>query len=271
MISNATGTATTTDLQLSFLNVTQTFQDPSGEEFTAIKDVNLGVRPGEFISIVGPSGCGKSTLLNLTAGLISPTKGRVKHGGQLVEKINTDVGYVTQKDLLLPWRTVSKNISLALEIRGVPAEERKVRVAEILDLVGLTGWERHFPSQLSGGMRKRASLAQTLIYRPSTLLMDEPFGPLDAQLRLILQQQLLEICAQLGTTVLFVTHDLEEAVLLADRVVVFGTAPGRIIDVVDVPFGKDRDFSELRLSEEFRQIYRNAWDKLAPSLEVSAN
>ncbi|WP_232330633.1 ABC transporter ATP-binding protein [Nocardia fusca] len=235
--------------------------------FTAVEHIDLAVAQGEIVTLVGPSGCGKSTLLNMAAGLMPASEGVVEYDGRRVQGVNTQVGYVTQKDLLLPWRTVEYNVGLALEIQKVPKAERRERVTRVLELVGLGGFADRYPSQLSGGMLKRASLAQTLVYEPTTILMDEPFGALDAQLRLALQQELLSICGAYGTTIIFVTHDLEEAILLADRVVVFGKSPGRIVHVEPVNFERPRDLTKLRSLDEFRQVWDELWERLAQQLQ----
>jgi NitT/TauT family transport system ATP-binding protein len=179
---------------------------------------------------------------------------------------NTRVGYVTQQDNLLPWRTVERNIALALEIRGVAESERQHQVSAMIKLVGLTGFERHFPSELSGGMRKRVTLARTLIYRPETLLLDEPFGALDAQLKMQLQGELLDIWNQLRSTVIFVTHDLEEAILLADRVIVMTARPGRVRLDRAVNLPRPRLLDELRQEPRFRETYQELWALLRPEI-----
>ena len=173
-----------TAAEFSFRNVTRTFPADGGMEFIAVRDINLDIKPCSFVCLIGPSGCGKTTLLGMAAGLLRPTTGEVDYRGKQVKSVNTSVGFITQHDNLLPWRTVEKNVAIALEIQNVPKQERKRRVAEVLELVGLTKFAKRYPSQLSGGMQKRASLARGLVYGPSTLLMDEPFGALDAQLRL---------------------------------------------------------------------------------------
>jgi NitT/TauT family transport system ATP-binding protein len=228
----------------------------------ALQEITLQVAPGEFVALVGPSGCGKSTLLNLVAGLIEPTTGTLLYRGAPVHGPNTRVGYLTQTDSLLPWRTVADNVGLALEIRGVQARERHAAVQRQLALVGLAGFERAYPAELSGGMRKRASLAQTLIYDPETLLMDEPFGALDAQLKLLLQQQLLDVFDRSRKTILFVTHDLAEAVALADRVIVFTSRPGRIKLDAPIPLPRPRDVFQIRFTPEFGRLYETLWTAL---------
>ncbi len=228
----------------------------------ALIDINIDVKEGEFLSIVGPSGCGKSTLLNIIAGLLKPTTGEISLDGHLLKGINTKIGYITQKDNLLPWRTTRQNIEIGLEIRDVPKSERKSRAIEIINRVGLAGFEDHFPNELSGGMRKRASLARTLIYNPDVLLMDEPFSAVDAQTRLILENQLLELWSGTGNTILFVTHDLEEAISLSDRVIVFSARPGTAKAVNSIALSRPRDTIKIRFNEDFIKIYGSIWKDL---------
>src|ERR1700676_5476465 len=201
-----------------------------GRTLRALKPLTLDVAGQEFIAVVGPSGCGKSTILDLIAGLLRPSEGTVKYDGVVVARPNVRVGYITQKDTLLPWRNVHDNVGLALElrVRRTSRAAAEARVAAMIDLVGLKGFERHYPGELSGGMRKRATLARTLIYEPETLLMDEPFAAVDAILRVSLHEMLLQLWERQQVTIVFVTHDLEEALLLSDKVVVMGKNPGRI-------------------------------------------
>jgi NitT/TauT family transport system ATP-binding protein len=257
-----------TGMQLQYESVARTFKGPSGS-FVAVRDIDLEVRPGEFVCIIGPSGCGKSTLLNMAAGLLTPSEGTVSYLGKEVRGINTDVGYVTQKDSLLAWRTVERNIALPLELHKVPKADRKKRVAEMLQRVGMEKFAQHYPSQLSGGMRQRAMLAQTWVYEPHTLLMDEPFGALDALLRTQLQEDLLEMWGRERKTILFVTHDLEEAILMADRVVVFGAAPGRILHIENINFERPRDLMDLRSTPEFVDTWKRLWHLLETQINVS--
>lgn len=228
----------------------------------AIADVTLSVQRGEFIAIVGPSGCGKSTLLNLAAGLMTPTTGTVKHLGRPLTSVNTDLGYVTQRDNLLPWRRVRENIGLGLEIKGVSRAERDAAVSEVIDRVGLSGFDKHFPAELSGGMRKRVTLARTLVTEPETLAMDEPFGALDAQLRLVLQDELMRLWSGSSQTCMFVTHDLVEAVMLADRVVAMSARPGVVRQVIDIDIPQPRDVFSLRFDERFSELYQETWEIL---------
>ena len=233
-----------------------------GKPLLACRDVNLQVQRGEFLAVVGPSGCGKSTLLNMMAGLMRPSAGSVCYNGQPVSDVNRRVGYMTQRDNLLPWRTVATNIAIALEIAHVDRAERMRRVDRFVKLVGLSGFEKAYPAELSGGMRKRVALARTLIYDPETLLMDEPFGALDAQLKLILHHELLRIWEESRKTIVFVTHDLTEAITLADRVVVLSGRPGtvKLMQRVDLP--RPRDVFKVRFTERFGELHELLWGAL---------
>lgn len=224
-----------------------------------LRDFNLEVRDGEFLAVVGPSGSGKSTVLNLLAGLEAPTAGGVFCHGKPITGVNSEIGYLTQHDSLLPWLTVAENIAVPLQIKGVEKAGRDRRVGETIANVGLAGFENHHPSQLSGGMRKRAMLARTLIYDPPTIMMDEPFGPLDAQLKLVLQADLLRLWSTTGKTVVFVTHDIVEAITLADRVIVLSRRPSRIKLDETISIGRPRDVHEARFAEGFEDHYRRLW------------
>jgi len=228
----------------------------------ALRDVNLVIEPGQFITFVGPSGCGKSTLLNMVAGLTQPTAGVVRYKGRPVARVNTDVGYITQDDNLMPWRTLRENVEVALEFRGVPASRRREQAAMYIARVGLNGFENHYPHELSGGMRKRTALVRTLIYEPEVILMDEPFGPLDAQTRVILQDELLKLWDGSGKTIVFVTHDLVEAIALSDRIVLFSRAPGRIKQVYRVPLRRPRDVFRIHGEPEFPEFFNRLWNDL---------
>ena len=235
----------------------------------ALSHVTAQVRAGELLAIVGPSGCGKSTLLNLTAGLMEPGLGEVLFDGQAITGVNTRVSYVTQKDNLLPWRTVEANVALPLELGASAAlgdAEKKERVARYLAMVGLRGFEKHYPSELSGGMRKRAQLARSLVYEPDVLLMDEPFGALDAQLKLVLQAELLKTWEGSGKTLIFVTHDLTEAISLADRVIVMSSRPGTIRAIEDIGLGRPRDVFSIRFEPAFGDYFERLWSALREDL-----
>jgi NitT/TauT family transport system ATP-binding protein len=235
-----------------------------GETVLALHPTSIEIAREQFVALVGPSGCGKSTVLNMIAGLQSPTAGRVVYDGAPVRGPNRQVGYMTQKDTLLPWRSVADNIGLALElkIRSVSGGERDRRVAQMIELVGLKSFERHYPGELSGGMRKRVALARSLIYEPETLLMDEPFAALDAQLRLVMHDELLRLTRLRRMTVVFVTHDLGEAITLADRVIVFTGRPGRVKALREIPLAHPRDAFRVRFSEQFAHLHEELWNEL---------
>lgn len=228
----------------------------------AVADVDLKIKSRSIVALIGPSGCGKSTLLNMVAGLYKPSAGQVIYDGRGVSDVNTDVGYMTQKDNLLPWRSVLDNIALPLELTGVARETRYEQARALIRQVGLDGFEDKFPSSLSGGMRKRVSLARMLLYRPKTLLLDEPFAALDAQLRLAMHDLLLRLWSEQQQTIILVTHDLVEAVTLADRVVVFTKRPAMVAmdQIVDLP--RPRDVREVRFTKEFHDIHNSIWDRL---------
>ena len=254
---------------VEFQNVSKVFFKED-KRVHALRNISLEVKNGELLAIVGPSGCGKSTLLNLAAGLMAPGMGEVRYAGKPVEQINTRVSYVTQKDNLLPWRNVESNIALPLEVgpqRGLSASERKTRLAKYIDMVGLTGFEHHYPSELSGGMRKRAQLARSLVYEPDTLLMDEPFGALDAQLKLMLQAELLKTWEGSGKTLMFVTHDLTEAIALADRVIVMSARPGTIRTIAEIRLPRPRDVFTIRFAPEFERYFETLWQALRQDLD----
>lgn len=227
------------DIRIDYRAVGKKFPNKSavnGEDsyVEAVRSVNLNVRDGEVVSLIGPSGCGKSTLLNMGSGLYQPTDGEVILDGERVDAPNSQVGFMLQKDLLLPWRTIQKNVELGLEIMNIPAAERSERSSDLLAKCHLHGFEDHYPHQLSGGMRQRAALARTLAVDPKVLLMDEPFSALDAQTKMILQQDLAETLAAEKKTALFITHDLAEAATLSDRIFVMSPRPGTIIEEIDV-------------------------------------
>lgn len=230
--------------------------------FIAVDDVDLTVGQGEFVSIVGPSGCGKSTLLGLIAGLAKPDAGTVSVRGTEVTEIRRDVGFLFQRDALLPWRTALQNVALGLRYRGVPRSEAAQRSRDWLVQVGLAGFADSYPHQLSGGMRKRVAVAATLAYEPPVVLMDEPFSALDVQTRMMMENDLLELVRRNGQTVLFVTHDLEEAIGMSDRVVVMGASPGRVIAEHPVEIPRPRDLMDVRTDEAFVATYDLLWQQL---------
>jgi NitT/TauT family transport system ATP-binding protein len=254
---------------IAFEDVTVRFATPAGGVHTVMREISLEVEEGRFLAIVGPSGCGKSTLLNLAAGLLAPPEGRVRVFGAALAGINRHAAYLFQQDALLPWRSVLDNVRLGLDFRGVPAGEARDRARQFIARVGLAGFEDRFPHQLSGGMRKRVAVAQSWIVDPRILLMDEPFGALDVQTRQNMENELLGLWQESGKTVLFITHDLEEAIALADRVVVLTAGPARIKGVYDVDLPRPRDVAEIRLSPEFMTLYRQIWSDLRDEVKRS--
>jgi len=226
--------------------------------------ISIDVASGDFVALLGPSGCGKSTLLNAVAGLLDPAEcsveGRIAlDGGRSSAR---RLGYVFQRDTLLPWRTLEENIHVGMEIHGMPTARRQQRTVELIALVGLQGFERYYPHQVSGGMRQRVQLVRTLAYEPEAILMDEPFGALDAQNRMLLQAELLRMWDRRRTTIVFVTHDLAEAITLAQRVVVLSKRPGRVKRVFDIPLPSPRDPFELRASRQFAELETRIWAEL---------
>jgi ABC-type nitrate/sulfonate/bicarbonate transport system ATPase subunit len=226
--------------KLELRTVTHVFGSNHGDIVTALDDITLHIPDKKFVSILGPSGCGKSTIFNIVAGLITPSRGAVYLDGMDISGMVGFVGYMLQKDLLLPWRTVLDNVILGMELQSIPKTQARERAMPYLKRYGLDGFESQYPAALSGGMRQRAALLRTLLYESELVLLDEPFGALDAQTRGDMQQWLLQIWADFNKTVVFVTHDVEEAVYLSDQVVVMTPRPGRIKAVVDIPIARPR-------------------------------
>jgi NitT/TauT family transport system ATP-binding protein len=234
------------------------FQPRTNTRLTALGGVNLAIMDGEFVAIVGPSGCGKTTFLSVVDGLIAATGGRVLVDGEVVTKPGPDRAVVFQDASLLPWRTVQGNVVYGLECVGVPMREAKERAAHFITLVGLAGFEHHYPYELSGGMQQRVNLARALVMDPKILLMDEPFASLDAQTREVMQEELLRIWAQAKKTVLFITHQIDEAIYLSDRVVVFSGRPGRVKDILAVGMERPRPLGVKR-QPRFHAIEDRIW------------
>jgi NitT/TauT family transport system ATP-binding protein len=243
----------TAALQLNHIQIR--FHPTRGEEVLAVEDASLSVHENEFVSLIGPSGCGKSTLLRAAAGLETPTSGEIRVDGVETYRPGADRGMVFQTYTLFPWLTVRENIRFPLAKSGLSEPEKEERIRSYIRLIGLEGFENSFPNQLSGGMRQRVAIARALVYRPRILLMDEPFGALDAQTRLLMQELLLDVWEKQRTTVLFVTHDVEEAILLSDRIFVMTARPGRIKTIVDIHLPRPRRMLELESSPEFN-IYK---------------
>jgi NitT/TauT family transport system ATP-binding protein len=228
----------------------------------ALRDFNLTIARHEIVAIIGPSGCGKSTLLNMVAGLYAPSQGRIVYKGSAVTDVNTDAGYMTQKDNLLPWRSVRDNIAFPLELAGAAKAEREARADAVIRQVGLDGFETRYPNELSGGMRKRVCLARMMLYGAETALLDEPFAALDAQLKLAMHDLLLRLAAENGQTVVFVTHDLMEAVTLADRVIVCTRRPAMIALEQKIDLPRPRDVLNVRFTPQFKELYDLLWERL---------
>ena len=239
----------------------KTFHKASGD-VQAVGGVSMQIAPESITALIGPSGCGKSTLLNMIAGLYAPTSGEVLYDGQAVHGANTDVGYMTQKDNLLPWRTVIDNVAMPLELAGCPISERHEKARAMLAEVGLSGFENKYSNELSGGMRKRACLARMLMYGPQSLLLDEPFAALDAQLRIAMHELLLKLWAQRKQVIVLVTHDLVEAICLADRVIGFTNRPAQISFECSIDLPRPRNVQDMRFTPEFHQIYNDIWGRM---------
>jgi NitT/TauT family transport system ATP-binding protein len=252
-----------TPLAVALEDATVAFRLGDGRVYTAVEKARLTVGQGEFVAIVGPTGCGKSTLLNVAAGLLKPAAGSAKIFGRTLSGLNRDAGYLFQADALFPWKTALDNVAIGLEISGTSRSEALARAQKWLTSVGLGAFASRYPHMLSGGQRKRVGLAQVLIRDPKILLMDEPFGPLDAQTRQIMGNLLLDLWNADRKAVLFVTHDLEEAIALADRVVIMSAGPeARIIGDWRVPLARPRDIFEVRLLPEFHSLHREIWSVL---------
>lgn len=259
-------------------NVSRIFRRRRGqvvasEQMVALQGVDLDIRVGEFLTVVGPSGCGKSTLLNIIVGLLEPTHGELRYAGKPYRGINREIGYVTQADNLFPWRTVLQNVTFGLDMRRIGTyQERRQRALQLLEQVGLDGFAGLYRHELSGGMRQRVNIVRTLAYNPKVILLDEPFGPLDVQNRLQLQDQLLRLWQNRpGTTVIFITHDLTEAIGLGDRVAVMSARPGRVREIVPVTLSRPRDIYTIHTNPTFRVLYDKIWAQLAEEMRATTS
>jgi NitT/TauT family transport system ATP-binding protein len=249
--------------------VTKRFLTPSGGVYTALHDLNLTVQPGEFCAVVGPTGCGKSTTLALVSGLEPASEGEVEVLGKPVHGIAEDIGYVFQTDAVFPWKTVLDNVAAGPRYHGQSTRDAREKAREWISRVGLSGFEDRYPYQLSGGMRKRVALAQSLINEPKILLMDEPFSALDVQTRALMENELLSLWASTRASVVFVTHDLEEAIALADRVFVISAGPGTVKANYPVPLPRPRNVTEIRMQPQFSRIYGEIWNDLKDEVLLS--
>lgn len=250
-------------VRIEIKDLTKRYLTPKGETFTAIKDVTMSVEPGQFCAIVGPTGCGKSTTLAQVSGLERPSVGSVMVGGHMVNGVTRGVSYMFQADSLFPWKSVLNNVMTGPVLLGTPKREATILARDWLRRVGLAGFEDRFPHQLSGGMRKRVAMAAALINRPRILLMDEPFGALDVQTKAIMQNELLDLWEESRPSVLFITHDLDEAVVLSDRVVIMTSSPGSVKDVFDIDLPRPRgDVQAIRHEERFLELQGQIWESL---------
>jgi NitT/TauT family transport system ATP-binding protein len=249
--------------------VTKRFLTPSGAVFTALRDLDMVVQPGEFCAVVGPTGCGKSTTLALISGLEPASEGQVTVLGAPVTGIAKEIGYVFQTDAVFPWKTVLDNVAAGPRYHGVSTHDARDKARDWISRVGLSGFEDRYPYQLSGGMRKRVALAQSLINEPKILLMDEPFSALDVQTRALMENELLSLWANSKASVVFVTHDLEEAIAMADRVFVISAGPGTVKANYPVPLTRPRNVTEIRMQPQFSEIYREIWNDLKDEVLVS--
>lgn len=251
---------------LELNDVTVSFPSPDGSRMTALRDMSLSVEQGELVALVGPSGCGKSTALNVLAGQVRPVSGQVRLAGEPVKGVSPSVGYISQADTLLPWRTVLDNVALAMELRGVEKRERREAARELMARMGLSGFEDNYPRELSGGMKKRAAIARVLAVDPAILMMDEPFGPLDALTKEKLQDEILSLWESTGCTILYVTHDLTEAITLADRVVLMSARPGRVVREYPIDLPRPRRVMDVKFSPRFVELERAIWQDLQGEL-----
>jgi NitT/TauT family transport system ATP-binding protein len=254
--------------RIEIVGVTKRFTTPAGTAFTALRDVTFTVEPGQFCAVVGPTGCGKSTTLSLVSGLDRPSAGLVRVGGHQVKGIAEGTSFMFQADALLPWKTVLRNVAMGPMFRGVAKKQAEANARDWLRRVGLAGFEDHHPHQLSGGMRKRVSLAAALINEPSILLMDEPFGALDVQTKAIMSNELLGLWEQTRPSVVFITHDLEEAVALADRVVVMTVGPGTVKGIYDIDLPRPRGaVQDIRFEPRFLELHQQIWESLREEVQ----
>lgn len=247
---------------------TKEFATPNGGSYFAVRDINLKVEPGKFVSIVGPTGSGKSTILNMAAGLLSPTSGTVQSFGNPVQGVNRRASYMFQQDALLPWKSVIDNVSLGLTLAGVSKAEAHSEARRWLEKVGMKNFADRYPHQLSGGMKKRTAVAQAWIVNPDILLMDEPFSALDVQTRQIMENELLQLWSESGKAVVFITHDLDEAIALSDEVIILGAGPGStVVGSYDINIPRPRDLLDIRDDPSFVELHREIWGRL--KVEVS--
>lgn len=263
--SDATASTKPSSGNISFQGVHVKFSPSNGEDVLVLDDFNLGIPSGQFVSIVGPSGCGKSTLLRVLSGLVPADMGTAHIDGLAIEQSSERIGFMFQRDTLLPWANVQENISIGLELARIPAAKTAERLEELISFLKLSGFEKHMPHQLSGGMRQRVSLGRLLAYDPDIFLMDEPFGALDSQTKTAMGRELLRIWGHHQRTVIFVTHDIEEAVTLSDRIIVLSPRPGRIRLDIKIALERPRDARQLRKSPAYIDYVDQIWREIDTS------
>jgi NitT/TauT family transport system ATP-binding protein len=266
---NMSGRGTLAAPAIELRDATKRFLTPAGLVYTAIRDVTFSVAPGEFCAVVGPTGCGKSTTLGLISGLEQPSEGEVEVMGEPVQGIDRRIGYVFQSDAVFPWKNVLSNVATGPLFRGQAKAEARKQAREWIVRVGLAGFEDRYPHQLSGGMRKRVALAQTFINEPQILLMDEPFSALDVQTRILMEDELLHLWSSLKASVVFVTHDLEEAISLADRVCVLTAGPATVKSIYTIDLPRPRKVEEIRFEPRFVELYQRIWEDLREEVLIS--
>lgn len=254
---------------IELIGVTKRFRTPTGGLYTAVRDLNLAIQPGEFVAVVGPTGSGKSTTLTMISGLDRPTAGQALIGGEPVKGVHPSVGYMFQSDAVFPWKSVLANVAAGPIFRGASRKDATARAREWITRVGLAGFEDRYPHQLSGGMRKRVALAQTLINGPRILLMDEPFSALDVQTRTLMEDELLHLWSATSASVVFVTHDLEEAIALADKVCVLTAGPATVKGIYTIDLPRPRKVAEIRFDPRFVELYQTIWEDLRSEVMIS--
>ena len=259
----------TKSIKLSLRNISHFYKDTTGQEMEAIRNISLDVYVEEFIAIVGPSGCGTSTLLNILCGMLRPTSGTVMLDGRDLKTAKSKIGYISQMDTLLPWRKIIDNVALGLELEGVPQKERLRIARELMETSGLRGFEDKYPFELSGGMRKRAVIIRALAQDPDIIFMDEPFGPLDVFTKALLQQEILRIWSERKNTIIYITHDIAEAILLADRIILLSYRPAIIKKEYQVNIARPRIIEECKYNPYFSELEREIWEAIKEDVKIA--
>lgn len=255
--------------KLSVNNIYHEYIDTSGASMNALNGINLEIQDGEFVAIVGSSGCGKSTLLNIMCGILEPTSGNVMLDGRNLYEGKNNIGYISQMDTLLPWRKIIDNVALGLEVEGVSKKERLKLAQELIETSGLKGFEDKFPFELSGGMRKRAMIIRALAQKPDIIFMDEPFGPLDVFTKQMLQQEILKLWREYHNTIVYITHDISEAILLADRIILLSYRPAYIKEIYQVELPRPRIIEECKYLPYFKELEKEIWDNIKEEVKIA--